>query len=89
MPKILRDRKLVVCGICGWVHYAMTTDEKARHDRVLERYPMDSEERHIYESEFRQCLRCESPLEVFRDATERDLDRARGHIVTTVLLQEG
>lgn len=89
MPTLLRDRKLVACGACGWIHYAMTVDEKATHDSAMERYRMDAEERYLYESEFRQCLRCESPSAAFRDPTESEIDQARGHIVTPVLLQEG
>jgi hypothetical protein len=84
----LYDRRFLVCGICGWVHYAMTAEEKAAQDRTLERYQLDLSERRIYESAYRQCLRCESPVEVFRRAGERDLDRAAGHMVTPVLFDD-
>jgi hypothetical protein len=86
MPKSLIDRKLVVCGACGWVHYAMTEDEKADFDGALVRYQISEHEREIYEAEFRQCLRCESPVTVFRQASEGDVARALGHIVTPVLV---
>jgi hypothetical protein len=86
MPKLLTDRKLVACGTCGWVHYAMTEDEKADLDGTLVRYHLSEHEREIYEAEFRQCLRCESPTSDFRQATEAELGRALGHIVTPVLV---
>jgi hypothetical protein len=76
----------VVCGTCGWVHYAMTPEEKAVQDRTLERYRLNWSERRVYESSFRQCLRCESPAADFRPAEEPDLARARGHLVTPLLL---
>lgn len=83
---ILRGRKLLVCGACGWVHYVMSAHEKVAQDRTMERYHLDAAERLTYEAAFRQCLRCESPLSGFRDAVAGDLDRAVGHIVTPVLL---
>jgi hypothetical protein len=86
MPKSLTNRKLVACGTCGWVHYAMTENEKADLDGALVRYELNESEREIYEAEFRQCLRCESPTSVFRQATEADVTRALGHIVTPVLV---
>jgi hypothetical protein len=86
MPKLLYNRNLVACGTCGWVHYAMTADEKAELDGTLVRYHLDEQEREVYEAEFRQCLKCESPTSVFRQATEADLTRASGHIVTPVLV---
>jgi len=79
-------RKLLVCGACGWVHYVMTAEEKDAQDRSMERYQLDAAERRTYEAAFRQCLRCESPLTMFREARERDLNRAAGHIVTPVLM---
>jgi hypothetical protein len=87
MPKSLTNRKLLACGICGWVHYAMTEDEKSDLDGALGRYQLGEHERQIYEAEFRQCLRCESPTSVFRQATEADVGRALGHIVTPVLVE--
>ena len=66
----------------------MTAEEKAAQDRFLERYKLDWPERRTYESAFRQCLRCESPADVFRLASERDLARAAGHLVTPVLLDD-
>ena len=86
MPKLLTNRKLLACGTCGWVHYAMTEDEKADLDGALVRYHLSEHEREIYEAEFRQCLRCESPASVFRQATESEVSRASGHIVTPVLV---
>jgi hypothetical protein len=86
MPKSLINRKLLTCGTCGWVHYAMTDDEKADLDGVVVRYQLSEHERAIYEAEFRQCLRCESPVTFFRQATEGDIARALGHIVTPVLV---
>jgi hypothetical protein len=83
---VLRDRKLLVCGMCGWVHYAMTVDEKLAIDRSLLRYNLTAAEQFLHESAYRQCLRCESPVGGFRDAHERDIERAAGHIVTPVLL---
>jgi methylphosphotriester-DNA--protein-cysteine methyltransferase len=86
MPNSLTNRKLLVCGVCGWVHYAMTEDEKANLDGALVRYHLRDDERDIYEAGFRQCLRCESPVSVFRKASEADVARALGHIVTPVLV---
>jgi hypothetical protein len=86
MPKLLLNRKLLVCGICDWVHYAMTDDEKADLDGSITRYQLSEHERFIYEAEFRQCLRCESPVSVFRQATDGDITRALGHVVTPVLV---
>ena len=83
---ILRGRKLLACGACGWVHYVMNAEEKVAQDRAMERYDLDAAERLSYEAAFRQCLRCESPLSGFRDAIDGDLNRAAGHIVTPVLL---
>jgi hypothetical protein len=83
---ILRGRKLLACGACGWVHYAMSAEEKVAQDREIERYHLDAVERLSYEAAFRQCLRCESPLIGFRDAIDGDLSHAVGHIVTPVLL---
>src|SRR5262245_5159243 len=87
---MLLDRRLVTCSTCGWVHYVMTRGEKAVNDRLLEhltaRYQLSREEQELYESAYRQCLRCESPADNFRAATERDIDRAQGHIVTPVFV---
>jgi hypothetical protein len=63
----------------------MSAEEKLVQDQAIERYHLDATERLIYEAAFRQCLRCESPLSIFRDAIEGDLNRAAGHIVTPVL----
>ena len=87
----LTDRRLLACPECGWVHYAMTPAEKAENDRELEyltrRYKLSLEEQELYESSYRQCLRCESPAEEFRAVSERDLGRAEGHLVTPVFVQ--
>ena len=79
---------MLACGVCGWVHYAMTVWEKAQNDRALERYKLDAVESLVYESAFRQCLRCESPASGFRDAREPELARAAGHLVTPVLTDD-
>ena len=85
MPNLLTNRILLVCTTCGWVHYQMTDDEKADLDGVLVRYKLTDHEREIYEAEYRQCLRCESPVNIFRQATDHEVARAMGHIVTPVL----
>jgi len=64
----------------------MTVEEKVALDRSLARYNLTPAEQLLYESAYRQCLRCESPVGEFRPAAERDLVRAAGHIVTPVLL---
>jgi hypothetical protein len=84
---VLLDRRLLTCRECGWVHYVMTSEEKAANDRFVERYQLNEVERHIYESAFRQCLRCESPASGFRAAEEWDLARATGHLVTPVFVE--
>jgi hypothetical protein len=86
-PSVLLNRRFLTCRECGWVHYVMTPEEKAPHDRVIDRYQLTAHERQIYESAFRQCLRCEAPADGFRAAEERDLDRAGGHLVTPVLVE--
>jgi hypothetical protein len=83
----LWGRRFLACRVCGWVHYAMTAEEKAANDRSLDRYHLTPSERVIYEAAFRQCLRCESPVSVFRTAQERDLARAASHIVTPILTE--
>ncbi len=84
---VMLDRHLVTCRQCGWVHYVMTPEEKATNDRFLERYQLNEKERWVYESAFRQCLRCESPASDFRSANAGDLQRAASHIVTPVLME--
>jgi hypothetical protein len=83
---VLRDRRLLACGACGWVHYAMTFEEKLTNDRGVERYKLTPAEQLIYQSAYRQCLRCEAPVGGFRLAEERDLVRAAGHMVTPVMI---
>jgi hypothetical protein len=85
-PLVLRDRKILACGSCGWVHYPMTVEEKLAIDRSLARYNLTPAEQLLHESAYRQCLRCESSVAGFRPAAERDLVRAAGHIVTPVLI---
>jgi len=70
------------------VHYAMTAEEKADGDRALERYMLSPAERMVYDSAFRQCLRCEAPVSEFREARESDLARAANHLVTLVLADD-
>jgi len=65
----------------------MTAAEKATNDRVLERYQFSEAERLVYESAFRQCLRCEAPASEFRAAEELDLTQAEGHLVTPVFVE--
>ena len=86
-PPILTNRRFLTCPECGWVHYAMTPAEKAANDHFLARYQLTAREQELYESAFRQCLRCESPANMFRFANERDLDRAESHLVTPVLVE--
>ena len=86
MPNTLTNRKLLACGTCGWVHYEMTEQEKADLDGRVVRYRLSSHERETYEAEFRQYLRCESPVSAFRQATDGEVERALRHIVTPVLI---
>lgn len=87
---VLVDRRFLACPECGWVHYVMTPAEKAENDRLLarltERYRLTAQERELYETAFRQCLRCETPASTFRAADGQDLGRAEGHIVTPVFV---
>jgi hypothetical protein len=87
--RIVQGQRMFACRACGWVHYAMTAEEKARNDSVLRRYNLTADEWFAYESSFRQCLRCEAPASELRDACERELARAAGHVVTPVLIEEG
>jgi hypothetical protein len=32
---ILRGRKLLACGTCGWVHYMMSAEEKLAQDQAI------------------------------------------------------
>ena len=84
---VLLNRRFLTCRECGWVHYVMTAEEKVAGDWLIERYHLSEAERFIYESAFRQCLRCESPASEFRAAEEHDLDRAAGHLVTPVFVE--
>jgi hypothetical protein len=86
---VLLNRRFLTCPECGWVHYAMTSDEKAVNDRFLGRYQLTDKERFLYEAAYRQCLRCELPADEFRAAEEADLERAAGHIVTPVYVEAG
>src|SRR5712691_1492208 len=83
---VLLNRRFLTCRECGWVHYVMTAEEKEAGDRLVERYQLSKGEQLIYESAFRQCLRCEAPANEFRVADEHDLDRAEGHLVTPVFV---
>ena len=84
---VLRGRRFLTCRECGWVHYVMTAEEKAASDQFLERYQLNQAERRLYESAFRQCLRCESPANKFGTAKEADLARAADHLVTPVFVE--
>ncbi|MBI3246216.1 MAG: hypothetical protein HYZ50_06890 [Deltaproteobacteria bacterium] len=83
---VVLERRFVTCRECGWVHYVMTLEEKASNDRFLQRYQLTEKERHLYESAFLQCLRCESSANEFRAANEGDLQCAEGHLVTPVFV---
>ena len=84
---VLTNRRFLSCRTCGWVHYVMTVKEKATNDSFLERYHLTAKERFLYESAFRQCLRCEASADAFRAAEEADLAQAAGHVVTPVLVE--
>jgi hypothetical protein len=86
MPRLLTDRKLLACERCGWVHYGMDDDEKAGLNSVLLRYSLSEHEREARKTEFRRCLRCESPASGFRQANQADIARALGHLITPVML---
>jgi hypothetical protein len=86
--QVLVGRRLLACRVCGWVHYAMTAQERAENDRALERYSLTATERSVHEASMRQCLRCEAPVTEFRDARAPELARAAGHLVTPVLIED-
>jgi hypothetical protein len=86
--QVLVGRRLLTCGVCGWVHYAMTAAERAQSVRVLERYSLTATERSAHEASMRQCLRCEASVTEFSDAREPELARAAGHLVTPVLVED-
>lgn len=87
---ILLHRRFLRCGVCGWLHYVMTPEEKEENDRLLarltERYHLTAQERELYEAAFRQCLRCEAPASTFQAAQDPDLERMEGDIVTPVFV---
>jgi hypothetical protein len=85
--QVLVGRRLLACSACGWVHYAMTAQERAENDRALKRYSLTASERSVHEASLRQCLRCEAPVTEFRDAREPELGRAASHLVTPVLIE--
>src|SRR5437899_5766623 len=80
-------RRFVTCQECGWVPYVMTAEEKAASDRALARYALTEAEQRVYDAGVRHCLRCAPPARMFRAATERDLARAAGHVVTPVFVE--
>ena len=43
--RVLIGRRMLACDVCGWVHYAMTANEKAQSDHALERYNLSASER--------------------------------------------
>jgi hypothetical protein len=86
--QVLVGRRLLACSVCGWVHYAMTPEERMESVRALERYRLTATERSVHEASMRQCLRCEAPVTEFRDARAPDLARATGHLVTPVLIED-
>jgi len=83
---VLKNRRFLTCRECGWVHYVMATAEKVAGDVAIERYHLSAGERQVYEAAWRQCVRCEAPAREFRAASEGDLARAAGHLVTPVLV---
>jgi hypothetical protein len=88
--RVLTGRSLVACVECGWVHYAMTPEEKqaaeAEAFQMAERYRMTRDEIFLLELSMRRCLRCESASAGFRQAAPDDLAQAEGHIVTPVYI---
>ena len=86
-PRISERRLLLTCPRCGWVHYAMTTEEMRTTQRLAQRYQMTSFERGLLQSAHSQCLRCESPASAFRQATASELALADRHLVTPVYLK--
>jgi len=56
--------------------------------RRLERYLLTTAERSAHEASMRQCLRCEAPVSEFRDARPLELERATGHLVTPVSIED-
>ena len=38
---------MLACDVCGWVHSAMTANEKAQSDHALERYNLSASERPV------------------------------------------
>lgn len=84
-------RSLIACAECGWVHYAMTAEEKMAADAetsmLAQRYRMSHAEIGLIELSQRRCLRCESPARSFRMADAEDLAQADGHIVTPIYLE--
>jgi hypothetical protein len=87
-PRLPAGRQLLTCPECGWVHYAMTAEEKLAYDQLAQRYQMTTMERLLLESAYRQCLRCESPASDFRVARDADVARAKGHLVTPVFIDD-
>ena len=90
-PRVLIGRRLMACAQCGWVHYAMTLEEKlsadAEANRLAQRYRMNEHELGLLESSRRQCLRCESPAMAFRPAAPEDVAHAEGHLVTPIYVE--
>jgi hypothetical protein len=70
---VLMNRRVLTCPECSWVHYVMTTAEKVANDVGIERYHLDEVERQVYESAWRQCVRCEAPAREFCATSEGDL----------------
>jgi len=89
--QVLTGRSLIACAQCGWVHYAMTAEEKlaaeAEKSTLAQRYHMSREEVDLLELSLRRCLRCESPAASFRRADPEDIARAESHLVTPIYLE--
>jgi hypothetical protein len=89
--QLLTGRRLIACAECGWVHYAMTAEEKSAADAekfaLASRYRLSDAELDLIELSQRRCLRCESPAAGFRLAAPEDLEQAEGHIVTPIYVE--
>jgi hypothetical protein len=85
MSKLLTGTKLLACEGCGWVHYAMSDDERAGLNSAFIRYRFSKHEQETCEAGFQRCVRCESSASGFRQANKADIERALNHLITPVL----
>ena len=63
----------------------MTAQEKGQSERAIGALQSERRPEPVYESLFRQCLRCEAPVMTFVRVTRVELARAAGRLVTPVL----